>query len=428
MDIIYVLFVIFVLHIYKLFYGINNTVILYIATIMKNNIIITFLSVSFILFFSCKENVQKSAIGFDGVKNITLSSIEESFQDTSYFKNPQIVVLETLEESLLSEISRVFMDDSILFIYDRSIGSIFMFDITGKYINKIDCKGEGPGEYVENNDFTIDVVKKQIILLCTIPEKRMYFTYDGVLVKEERHPDFYSQITTDHNYLYFEKTVLGTNDYQLCILDTKTGEKEERLEPLGIKNSFYVNGHSLNRGKDVLFVRRYDNSIYELTNGEIINKYHVDFKKHSFPDWLIKEEETEVIMNECSTHEYIFSMSNVINNDNYMMFYTNMGTFVYDKNNDALIGYKQILNSILSLFGYSFTYYLPLENTNKIVFSIEDPSFIKRSADKIAEYPDNMKIKEMNSKHPELIKEIITIGGKMTEDNNPVLFIYEFKD
>lgn len=393
---------------------------------MKKEIIITTVCSFSILFFSCKENIQKANIDSNGVKTITISSIEESFQDTSYFKDPQIIILETLEESLFSEITRMFMDDSTLFIYDRQLNYILMFDISGKYINKIDCKGEGPGEYSQIKDFTIDTIEKQIILLCS-PQKQMYFTYDGVFIKEKRHRDYYSQLTTDNNHIYFEKADIGEKDYQLHILDIKTGKKHEGLEPIGIKNHYYTNGNSLNRGKDILFVRRYDNSIYELTNGEIIKKYYVDFKQNSFPDKLKEEEKAEIIDKECRTNEYIFSMSNIINNDYYIMFYTNIGVFIYDKEYNTLTGYKQILNSKLSPFiEYPFNYYFPLENTNKIICSIDDPVFIKHIAEQIIEYPDKAKI--ISNKHPKLVEEIINIGSKMTEDNNPVLFIYEFKD
>lgn len=382
-----------------------------------------------ILFSSCKENVQKVDVDSNSTKTITLSSIEKSFQDTSYLNDPQIVVLETLDKSLLSEINRISMDDNTLFVLDGKLDNIFMFDINGKYINKIDRKGEGPGEYVQLNDFSIDTDKKQIILLCAIPEKRMYFTYNGEFIKEDRLHDFYSNLTTDGNYIYFEKTVLENPNNQLHILDTRTAEKHEGLEPLDIKNHYYINGNSLIRGeKNTYFVRRYDNSIYELTNGKIIKKYYVDFKKHTFPDWFLTEEDPMVILDECNKHEYIFSMSNVTNNDKYMMFYTNRGVFVYDKKNDVLTGYKQILNSKLPIIEYPFIYYFPIENTNKIVCSIDEPSFIKHMAAQIVAHPDTDKIKKMRNKYPKMIEEIIKIGEKITEDNNPVLFIYELKD
>ncbi|MDH6314128.1 hypothetical protein M2137_002922 [Parabacteroides sp. PFB2-10] len=392
---------------------------------MKKRSIFTIVCAFSMLLFSCKENTKKTNVGSEGTKTISLSSIEDSLQDTIYFKPPQIVVLETNEESLLAEITRVYMDDDVLFVYDKPSEKIFMFDISGKYLNRIDCKGEGPREYVQITDFTVDTIKKEIILLCAIPKKRMYFTYNGVFVKEEKHSDYYSQIATDGDYIYFEKNVL-TEDYQINILNEKTGKTQKELKSIDIKNYFYAHGNSLNRGINILYVRRYDNTIYELSNGKITETYHVDFQKHSFPDWLIKEEETTVISNECRSHEYVFSMTNVSDHENYLMFYSNIGVFLYDKRKDILTGYREMRHSLWDVIGdYPLPFYSPLENTNKIVYSFNDPSFIKQIADNISIRPEN--VNKLSNINPKFIEEILSIGGRMTEDNNPILFIYEFK-
>jgi len=53
-----------------------------------------------------------------------------------------------------------------------------------------------------------------------------------------------------------------------------------------------------------------------------------------------------------------------------------------------------------------------------MVFVIEDPSFIKRIVDRNSE-----KVKQDKD-----YKQLSEIADKMTNDNNPLLFIYEFKD
>lgn len=85
---------------------------------MKKDLPFLIACVFALVFAGCKEKDRKNGADTDDVKTITLSSIEESFQDTSYFKNPQVVVLETRDESLLSEMTRIFMDDGKLFIFD----------------------------------------------------------------------------------------------------------------------------------------------------------------------------------------------------------------------------------------------------------------------------------------------------------------------
>ena len=398
---------------------------------MKKELITLMLGLSSSLFFSCKEKIEKNKDSLSA-STITLSSMEESIQDTVYFKKPQIVVLETTEESLISKITKIAMDDNILFVYDKYSDKLFMFDVNGKYIGRIDKKGNGPEEYAETVDFTIDPVKKQIIILCGVPEKRMYFTYQGEFIKEEKNKDFYLHITTDGKYIYLEDGPLD-REHQFYVLNTETGKEEEKFKTINVKNSVYPNGLSLNQGKNILFVRRYDNSIYELKNGEIIEKYKVDFKKHAFPERFITEEEGGVIFDESRTYEYIYSMSNICENDHCIIFYTNRGLFLYDKKKDALTGYKQLLNSSFTpIVDYKFSYYLPVQNTNKIACSLNEdlhePALLKNIAKHVSDQPDHPEAKKMRNNYPGLLEEIVKIGSQITDESNPVLFIYNFKD
>ena len=383
---------------------------------MRKKIIISVLCFFSIVFFGCKKSTQRADVDLDRTVTISATSIEEVFADTSYFGKPQIIVLETLEESLLSEMSRIAIANNNLFIFDKNLMNILIFDITGKYINKIDRIGQGPEEYLQISDFALDTNKEQIILLCDVPNKLMYFAYNGDFVKEESLNAYYMQLVTDSEYVYFEKmNNIETNGSQLAMLNTETGIVQEGIEVIDIKNYFFIKGNSLSKGDDILYVRRYDNSIYGIKNGEIEQRYTVDFGKYTFPDRLIEEESTERILKECHENEYIFSMADAINNDHYIMFKTNLGLFIYDKSKDILKGYKQMLNTKVANL---FPTYLILENTDKIVFSIDDPSFIKHAVKRI---PDEMKTDNKYS-------EILEIADKLTDENNPVLFIYEFKD
>lgn len=381
-----------------------------------------------IFLVGCKEKDRQAGTDTHEAKTITLSSIEKFTMDTTYFKEPQLVILETKEESLLSEIKRIFMDDGQLIVFDDQLDKVVMFDTGGKYLRKIDSKGAGPREYGEIADVAIDPVRKQIILLCSAPEKRMYFTYDGSFVKEENHFESYRELITDGNYFYFENRYwpeLKNNCF--VILNTKTGEIREELSMLDIKHNFYGKGNSLNRGTDILYVRRLDNSIYGLENGRIRKKYQLDFKNHAFPERFFTDNDKGGgnVFLESRENKYISIMSNVTGNDDYMMFWTYSGLFFYDKRNDGLVGYESVLNSKICL---GFNYYRPLENTSKVVFTIDEPSTIKEIAERISKDPDNDILKRMCSVCPNAVKEIIDLASKVGDDNNPVLFIYEFKD
>ena len=389
---------------------------------MKKVLIIFPLWFILFLFFNCKNNAKHTDILSDTTITITLTSIDESFQDTSYFKRPEIIVLETTDESLLSDrISRIITDDSMLFIFDDMQDQVFVFDLNGKFINKINKKGQGPKEYVQICDFAIDKEKKQIILSADIPAKLMYFSYDCTFLREESLTSFFSKFVKEGEIIYGDY-YMGKGKKQIHIFDFESGLIKERLDMIEISNYLGVQGNSLSRGQDVLFVRRYDNSIYEMKNGEMIKKYNVDFKNHSFPERFKKEIDEGVIIKESRDKRYIYAMSNAFNSNNYITFYTNMGIFFYDKRNETLKGFNKMNNThlmfVMQRYYYDFDYYLPLENTDKMVFFIEDPYFIKHivrhNSDELKKDKDYTELRD--------------IADKMTDDNNPILFIYEFKD
>lgn len=153
----------------------------------------------------------------------------------------------------------------------------------------------------------------------------------------------------------------------------------------------------------------------------MIKKYHIDFKKYSFPEWFIEETDESATFRE-AIYRHIYAMSNAFNSENYLTFYTNLGMFFYDKHNETLKGYKEMINThlmyVMECYYYGFYYCLPLENTDKMVFIIEDPSFIKIVAD-----PSYDSFKQDKD-----YLEIMNLASKMTKDNNPMLLIYEFKD
>ena len=126
-------------------------------------------------------------------------------------------------------------------------------------------------------------------------------------------------------------------------------------------------------------------------------------------------------------------MSNICESNHYLMFYTNLGLFIYDKKKDVLTGYKQLLNSSFKpLIEYEFSYYLTIQNTNMIACSLNEdlfePRALKRIAKNLTDEPDHPEAIEMRNKYPGLLEEIVKIGSQITDESNPVLFIYEFKD
>jgi hypothetical protein len=376
----------------------------------KVGTILTFL---LLLFTGCGDKTKTNADS--GTNIITLTSIEDSLIDTVFFKPPHIVALETIESeagsSLIGRIRKIATDDDYIFILDQQVMQLLVFDINGKFIKQISKIGQGPEEYVQLINFTLDTVAKQIILLCAIPTKLMYFSYDGKLLKQENNDMVYMGMVKDNEYLYCENVsniLMKEGDFQFTVKNTKNNTEETVLpQVVDIHNNAYNNGHALTKGRSTInYVRRFDNSIYRLRDGKVENIYTIDFKRYWAPESLKNEEEPMNVFNSCHENNYIFSMTNVVNTHHFLIFHTERAIFVYDKYTKVLKGYKNVINK--HLHENSYLSYHPLESSDKIAFEV-DPAFIRISS----------------NLHDEKLSEI---SGKLIPDSNPVLFIYDLKD
>lgn len=64
-----------------------------------------------------------------------------------------IVNLELTDNSLIREISKIFLTDQFILIVDLIKSEIFVFNKSnGKFIRNIGQKGQGPGEHIMFND------------------------------------------------------------------------------------------------------------------------------------------------------------------------------------------------------------------------------------------------------------------------------------
>ena len=92
-----------------------------------------------------------------------LNPSEEPLQETPIYKHVEIIKLETSPVSLISNINRIEMNDSIIFVSE--FGKLYTFTREGKFVSQISRKGEGPEEYIVLSSFYIDNKKQQVTII-----------------------------------------------------------------------------------------------------------------------------------------------------------------------------------------------------------------------------------------------------------------------
>lgn len=173
---------------------------------MKNSILFIILSVCLLSCQHAEDSTKDSTIETIPVfSNYTAELPFSAFVDTI-----ELIPLETTEEILIGEITRLIFNDGKYYI--RSTNSmqnekLFVFNENGNYIRKIGNKGVGPGEYIRFHDFTIAnddhiVLADYQQLLHFDPEGKFLYTTKSEFPRAEGDFALFEILPTkDHAYL-----------------------------------------------------------------------------------------------------------------------------------------------------------------------------------------------------------------------------------
>lgn len=147
------------------------------------------LLLSVLLAFSCDDSLRSS----DKVQlnSTEVENIDVPFPTTtdwsSIVKPVKDIQLETTEESLIGRIDKFQVFKDRIYVLDIRIAkSIFIFDLDGNYIDKIDKVGEGEGEFYLPFDFCINPFTERIEVMEVRNRKIISYDLDGAFREEWR--------------------------------------------------------------------------------------------------------------------------------------------------------------------------------------------------------------------------------------------------
>jgi len=353
-------------------------------------------------------------------KNNRIEIIEidiENFHEVSFFdifSNVEIIPLETNEQSLIKDITKVAFYENKYFILDYGKGEILIFDTQGNFLNKISDKGQGPNQYLIVNDFDIDYSRDVLTFLSPVNNSMYEYDLKGNFRTKYKLPNIKSAYNR-FKYLNKDTLVFWTFDYNNRIKFFSKNKniifREIYPEKDNILNNFTL---SIFPYKN-FFCRSACNTVYEITsNAEIIEKYKWDFMNLNNKRREIKKFE------EIPSYELPDYINKIVNSD--------------------------LINYIFSLHGGNSQYYYAqiLRKTERInifhdktndknyIFekTIENAAFHPLSWYEdyvIGFYSDVLGTIEETLPDAILDNKSIRIKEQLNEYDNPVLIKYHFK-
>lgn len=326
------------------------------------------------------------------------------------FDSIRVIPLETKEESLIKNISKVVVADSLYYIFDSSLSRVFLFRKDGTYISKTDRRGGGPEEYIGLSDIVFQSENNHLLLLA--PQNRALHIYNHQLqfqksIKLPLINGAYSRMIS----LNADTLAFWTSDYhnRLKLYSLHSNQITSELFP---EDEVFLNKFSptMFPYKNLL-TRSSSNTIYTISsNGKLDTAYEWDFGKYNNQKMTL-ELTTENIAHlsqkvfSSEIVNYIFQMNG--GNDTYHY------ARIYRKNKGINIFYHKEEGDyfIFENFSEGATIH-PVYWTNAyIVGTLDEDEKTERIL------PENI-LTEKN-------KEII---NNLNEFDNPVLIMYYFKN
>ena len=280
--------------------------------------------VVFTLVISACSSSQKRVGSVDNIVDINVSNSEE-LDFRKYFDAVRYVALETTKDVLIGEVTKIYLTNDHIIIFDQKSMDIFLFGIDGKFIRKIGKKGEGPDEYIFLNDIQFD--KERMLVFAHERFRNSIYTYDlygNLLDKTQKSLiQFNSFFKTQEGvwvYSCFDNE--NPNHYNLTLLSTDLQSVRKQCFPqkefvnVTFSSTFVSNEHGR-----LFFYYPSSNIIYEISGTDVIPFLQVDFGDSTMPyDKIIEAKSMEDYDKLLSNKDYLGDISNCFVNKDRIFF------------------------------------------------------------------------------------------------------------
>ena len=370
---------------------------------------------------------------------IDLDGKKEPFiRMSSYFKNLRTIILETHDDSLIGDINELQVFDGRIFVLDRRIAKrLFIFDVDGRFIRKIGSVGQGPGEFIGVQDFTLDP-ENHIIYLLDQGNRIHKYAIDGSFLNTLNLPFTadgygirYIQYYNGRLYASARAWQTSQDDYLLIVFDPGSGKEITRA--LSIKyNKGWNESYSISTSS--FFMSRLNNPPrfndsfmdYIVSIGEEITP-HIQLKSKNLTtekdveNFRGKDEKRPVNNENIIKSSKIFSVRFFVENEDFVLFSCGSVASPLD------VAFNKKTGEVKTA-----DYYInDLIFTNDShrwpgLFRFSDSTGVYELRDTQGRFWEDF---QRAIKNNEIIPDLDKMDElmKLTGESNPIIFVYDFK-
>jgi hypothetical protein len=346
----------------------------------------------------------------------------EPIKYSDIFSDFYFIPLETTTESILSNIDNIIFSKDKIFILNRKKG-VYIFSQEGRYINKIDRIGRGPGEYLRPVEFDINPFNKTISILDWSNKKLFIYDFHGNFIKDIMFKENFQSFVYDDDKIYLSKPYNSNykiGEKRLFIYSQNGNLISEHLDFSIFKKEpdimFFNFGSSFFKGqKDIKFFTEYSDTIYSIKDNKVLpyigfnaGKY---FLSNKDLDELIDEQITKIPFGIENRFSKVREYSE---NDHLIFFKFNIGRITYStfysKDSGSTICSSKMIDDMIHSYPSLIKLY-----ENQFVGIIQ-PRSIKNLKNAVADGKLNLPVNETNA--------IV----RLPDDGNPIIVIFNVKN
>lgn len=311
------------------------------------------------------------------VYDISVHSIGSAITADSIFINKRIIHFKESSNNpkgVFSRISRLFIRENRMIIFDNKAQRVITYDTTGKFISSFDVYGRGPSESLQISDIYVESTNS-IYLYSDTPTKIMKTDSLGNVLKElfleKSYLDFSIPDTGKESFVFIN--IPSSPQYiSKVVSDTIVSN---HLHNEDSNNNEYIPGHFITTGNNQLISRRFDNNIYLYRGDTIISYCSIWFDEGFIHlDRIKKRRKNQgLLFEECIKHNKVFMITNAQTIAEYLIFNTNLPFFtVVNLNNLHSISINRIEEQECKFPINAFNRILIEGDTPRIGFTYDD--------------------------------------------------------
>ncbi len=375
--------------------------------------LIVFFTLLLITLFSCyqkgnsdrtDDELMKIEIGPDDlVDEINLSQIIDDFY---------LVQLETNENCLIGNINKIVCYKNYILVFDLFNQTLFLYNENGDFLRKISKRGGGPGEFLELQDFSVDSISNQLLLLDY--QKIHKFSFDGKYIESMNIPF----IASSFSLLPFDNIAFygGAQEDRIIITDN-SGKIKRKYFPYSLRSRINPLQPISHYNNKTLFDIPFCDTIYMIKEKGITPFLFLDFGDLSFTydDYNnLSDVQKQNVANYVHSSNIFMYHYLFIPTRKYFYFAITTGEVAYSGFYDLQTGNKLFFpmkETNNDLFKASFQFFPLGVKNNDFIFSL--------SANSILMSTENEIIKS---------KKIDSIIKSIDEYSNPVLLFVKIKE